>query len=342
MPFDLKKLFFHYIDKVAFGLALVVFVFSAYFSIRPASDTDIFPAYGEPKEKIEQILKKEEIILTGLVQPSIPDDINKGGFATDPDLIYPRANEIQCDHCLLIVPEDTEVCPHPKCGKPLKSPVVEKDTDGDGIPDSWEEQYPLYADFQTADADRDPDGDGFTNLEEYQGSSHPGDRASIPIPIMVTAIMQKKVDIKFGGRIKQGDGSYALLINWGKGTRARFIKPGTTFRGYMFDNPKEVWLRYKDGTKRKALMVTIQKMVGSQPIGSPKRLLEGKFIPEDELSANFQIIRGPDKGKKFNNQYVEDTIEVDDKIYIIQNIEKERVLLKEKETEDIIVLYSKK
>lgn len=40
------------------------------------------------------------------------------------------------------------------------------DSDGDGIPDGWEVLHGLNARF-AGDASLDPDGDGFTNLEEY-------------------------------------------------------------------------------------------------------------------------------------------------------------------------------
>lgn len=46
------------------------------------------------------------------------------------------------------------------------------DTDGDGMPDSWETTYGLNPN-SAADASLDPDGDGFTNLQEYQNGTNP-------------------------------------------------------------------------------------------------------------------------------------------------------------------------
>jgi parallel beta-helix repeat protein len=40
------------------------------------------------------------------------------------------------------------------------------DTDGDGLPDFWEQEY--FGDPIAADPDADPDGDGVTNIEEYE------------------------------------------------------------------------------------------------------------------------------------------------------------------------------
>ena len=45
------------------------------------------------------------------------------------------------------------------------------DTDDDALPDSWETQFNLSPD--ASDAADDPDGDGLTNLQEYQQGTHP-------------------------------------------------------------------------------------------------------------------------------------------------------------------------
>ena len=40
------------------------------------------------------------------------------------------------------------------------------DTDGDGLPDFWELKY--FGNSNIADPNADPDGDWFTNLQEYE------------------------------------------------------------------------------------------------------------------------------------------------------------------------------
>jgi hypothetical protein len=62
--------------------------------------------------------------------------------------------------------------------KPTAGQVV--DTDGDGIPDSWEILYGLDPN-NAADAAQDPDGDGSSNLIEFQRGSNPLLAASTPI-----------------------------------------------------------------------------------------------------------------------------------------------------------------
>jgi hypothetical protein len=46
-----------------------------------------------------------------------------------------------------------------KTAKPLP------DSDGDGMPDAWERRHEL--DPRKADGNEDPDGDGYTNIENY-------------------------------------------------------------------------------------------------------------------------------------------------------------------------------
>ena len=53
-------------------------------------------------------------------------------------------------------------------------------TPGDGIPDTWREQYfgPDFASNPDVAADADPDGDGSLNIEEYRAGTDPTDRLS--------------------------------------------------------------------------------------------------------------------------------------------------------------------
>lgn len=46
------------------------------------------------------------------------------------------------------------------------------DTDGDGMPDAWETLY-NFDPNDMSDANQDDDGDGYTNLQEYQQGTNP-------------------------------------------------------------------------------------------------------------------------------------------------------------------------
>jgi hypothetical protein len=57
--------------------------------------------------------------------------------------------------------------------------ACDTDDDGDGMPDAWEAFYSLNP-LDDADAGQNPDGDGYTNLEEYLLGSDPTNDSSYP------------------------------------------------------------------------------------------------------------------------------------------------------------------
>ena len=66
------------------------------------------------------------------------------------------------------------------CGKaPVKEEKATFDSDNDGMPDEWEVKMGLNP-RDPADAELDADGDGFTNLEEFQAKTDPKSKLSHP------------------------------------------------------------------------------------------------------------------------------------------------------------------
>jgi hypothetical protein len=71
------------------------------------------------------------------------------------------------------------------------------DDDGDGLPDAWENKYPNYMNpLDASDANKDPDGDGYSNLKEYLGMDGvPGGDDSTN-PTRKSSVPEKQVDDK--------------------------------------------------------------------------------------------------------------------------------------------------
>jgi len=68
------------------------------------------------------------------------------------------------------IPDDQDKCPFTQAGETVDSDGCaesQKDSDGDGIDDAWENRAGLDP-FDPTDANQDSDGDGLTNKEEYQ------------------------------------------------------------------------------------------------------------------------------------------------------------------------------
>ena len=108
-------------------------------------------------------------------KPTMVDDV-----PADKDSFLASERRVKCINpdCAKAIPGGLEVCPF--CQKKQETEKqVAFDGDGDGMPDKWEKLNKLNP-ADASDANADNDGDGFTNLEEYQAKTDPNDRNSHP------------------------------------------------------------------------------------------------------------------------------------------------------------------
>jgi hypothetical protein len=84
--------------------------------------------------------------------------------------------------------------------------VTNPDTDGDGLPDAWENAYGLNP-SNPNDAALDSDGDGMTNLQEFRAGTNPKDPLSV-LKLSVTSLIPVRLQF-----VAQSNLSYSVQFN---------------------------------------------------------------------------------------------------------------------------------
>jgi hypothetical protein len=362
---DTKKLLFAYGDKAVFLIFLALFLFAAFKLVsQPEQDnTKLVPNGGgvaaSPDTGIliapeaEAVKKRVELPLDGERAR-----LAEGGVAEDYDDVFPlEGKEKSCPECDWLVPIELEKCP--KCGHPFTERHGDKDKDGmrdeweDKYAEKWKDKFPnenypaKVTDSEVPDADKDPDQDGYVNIDEYLGDSDPGDPKSVPQMFVVHEIGAQLVDILFKGFIVNEGGDYdkpdpeywALEINWGKGAKTKIIPYGGYFHRYrlyplekrteMRPNPRlgpgvkvpfEIWSLTIQKKNRKAIVVDMHEEVR-----------------ENELYTRLRVTRGADKNKVLGPLYDADRFTANSKEFTVESVLEDQVILTDEKGQEVII-----
>lgn len=167
----------HY-DWLAAGLGIVTLLAGgAFFALTLGEDADQIAADKaaeidrlQPKEfGVKPVDMAEKLAATKLTtKPIVVSDLNLSDAAAS---FLASERRIFCKKCRKILSGDVKECPNCHEIQEEKKAIV-LDADKDGMPDSWEQRYGLNPN-DPADAGKDKDGDGFTNLEEYLAKDDP-------------------------------------------------------------------------------------------------------------------------------------------------------------------------
>mgnify|MGYP001301494048 CR=1 FL=1 len=134
----------------------------------------------------------------------------------------------------LPIPFDATVCPFTGMAQPKSIDISERDTDGDGMPDVWEELYGLNP-LDPADAASDLDGDGFSNLEEFLGKSDPALATDTPPPPAKLRLVRAQVipfKLRFLGVSRITDNEVRYQLNLRTLERTYFPRMNEEVEGY--------------------------------------------------------------------------------------------------------------
>ncbi|SEA84273.1 PKD repeat-containing protein [Thiothrix caldifontis] len=106
------------------------------------------------------------------------------------------------------------------------------DSDKDGVPDFWEQQYSLNQD-NGGDANNDPDGDGFSNLQEYQAGTNPlvANSNKAPVAAITTDVSSGNapLTVQFSGIDSSDSDGKIIRYAWTS-------SDGTTHEGSSFNH----------------------------------------------------------------------------------------------------------
>ncbi|MFH1477480.1 MAG: Amuc_1099 family pilus-like system protein [Verrucomicrobiota bacterium] len=158
---------------------------------------------------------------------------------------------VRCVQCGRPIPVNAEVCPFRNCGaqQPAIPKAQTKDSDLDGIPDEWELRYGLNPNAD--DALQDADGDGFTNLEEFQALSNPRDADSHPAfaeKLRVVKIGRTPMPLSFQGVNRLSTNDVRFLLKNKRLRRDTYAKLGDTVDGYKIVEFEPKKVKVKKGT----------------------------------------------------------------------------------------------
>ena len=137
------------------------------------------------------------------------------------------------------------------------------------VPNSWLLEHNLDMLAQNV-LDQDPDSDGFTNLDEYNGKTDPNDPKSHP-PYWTKLVLTRFVRIPFRLRYDAGTGPYQInTVDLEQPTQ--FLKIGDLVKGTKFKLTKyEPKHAMRDGINKDVSEVTLTNVETGETVVLPKQ-----------------------------------------------------------------------
>lgn len=187
---------------------------------------------------------------------------------------------VSCVKCGRPIPYAATECPFCLAEQPVIDDGKTRDTDLDGIPDMVELEWGLNPQ-DSADAVGDLDGDGFTNVEEFNSGTDPKDPEQFPDPVVklrVGGIKPVPFYLRFVGTQQMPDGTIRVQLNLQTLERTYFAKLDDVILGYKVEA--------YDAQGPGGETLTMVRQSDKRPV----MLVKGKPVTQQELAILFVFL----------------------------------------------------
>ncbi len=308
--------FVKHVEKLILGIFMVALLAVLWTMIAAVKDAqhDVTVLEDLPNAAVSRTgdlkrLKESDFNAPAVLQDTRLVWVAGGNPDERPTNLFALHKYIQCANaeCLYVMPFVVDVCP--ECGTnqgdargKIDAPISKDgDMDGDLIPDWYEEKYHFLDPKVAADALRDFDGDGFTNLEEFLAGTAPDDPASHP-PLIeklrLVGVKKQSLPVLFykldtyGAKDKANWDIFLKVVENGR-EKLKIARVGDVILDYKIIDINQVRkLVYDASTKSEKLSdfseVTLQKE-GQEPV----LLVLGKTTQESGLILTFVYLSHP-------------------------------------------------
>lgn len=209
----MKKFLNAHYEKIILAVLLIAFAALLYYQllfVQKAQNQEVDAKVDQKQqpsdyEPIDFAGKKEYKMENIFSEWNKVEPVSPSATATQLMAPYPMS---ECVYCHVLIPAtaypaigETKNGVCPACKKPLAprlkiesaEVLAKNDANGNGIPEEWEKEMNVSAEFTAPESDEDTDG--FTLLQEYKAKTNPTDPLSHPkyiSQIFVSAISQQR------------------------------------------------------------------------------------------------------------------------------------------------------
>ncbi|MBU1693657.1 MAG: thrombospondin type 3 repeat-containing protein, partial [Verrucomicrobia bacterium] len=224
---------------------------------------------------------------------------------------------VSCVRCQKPIPFNAAVCPFCNAEQPVVIPIDKLDTDADGIPDFWESKYGLNP-SDRGDAQGDLDGDGFSNVEEFNAETDPTNAKDFPdlaAKLRLRRVITEPFFLRFQAVNEISAGVFQYQLNLRTLERTYFAKIGEDVQGFTV-------VEYLPNAEKGPTVVLQQ---GEKKIS----LVKGQAVREEELTAQmvFLLDRTTMRARKG------DIITLKGQEYKVVDIKRSSVLIRDVKTD---------